>query len=258
MLPPSIGSLLASLVEAVCANCVHALTHPPHAGTERRLNAVPGPLGGVSATTHSAAIVPSNGTGQGPNAVYGKTPRTAKQNKTEPDDADNIGAHTLISFAARGIQTKPKLPSRRRRRLKLPSRRRGGPGGLYGPALYRSHRKHQLLTHQPDLTLPEYIRHIMSPEFKGKNARNDKHKSVRSLLPKSVQSRLQGEANGAKAINAVFLDEWKNLTPYERDQYNACAKQITQRTLAAKQQALSDKSTANKIDGEPMETTRED
>ena len=98
----------------------------------------------------------------------------------------------------------------------------------------------------------------MSPEFKGKNARNDKHKSVRSLLPKSVQSRLQGEANGAKAINAVFLDEWKNLTPYERDQYNVWAKQITQRTLAAKQQALSDKSTANKIDGEPMETTRED
>jgi hypothetical protein len=73
-----------------------------------------------------------------------------------------------------------------------------------------------------------------------------------------VQSRLQGEANGAKAINAVFLDEWKNLTPYERDQYNVYAKQITQRTLAAKQQALSDKSTANKIDGEPMETTRED
>jgi len=218
--------------------------------------AVPGHLGGVSATTHTAAIVPSSGTSQGPNAVYGKTLCTAKQNKS--DDADNIGAHTLLSFAARGIQTKPKLPIRQRPRPKLPGRRRGGPGELYGPALYRSHRKYQLVTNQPNLTLPEYIRHILSPEFKGKNARNDKHKSVRSLLPKTVQSRLRGEANGAKAINAYFLSEWKHLSPNEKDQYNKYAKDITQRTLAAKQRALSDKSTANKINGEPMETTRED
>jgi hypothetical protein len=106
--------------------------------------------------------------------------------------------------------------------------------------------------------LQEYIRHILSPEFKGKNARNDKHKSVRSLLPKTVQSSLRGEANGAKAINAYFLNEWKHLSPNEKDQYNRYAKDITQRTLAAKQRALSDKSTANKINGEPMETTCKD
>jgi hypothetical protein len=151
------------------------------------------------------------------------------------DNADKFGAQSLIALAAQTLpdgtgnanQTK-----RKRGGLQQGGMQQGGlqQGGLQGVDMYISHVKQKILTNQPNLTLVDHLRHLMSPASKGKNARNNVlHESAHNL-PKHARKRLRGTSNGMKTFNDHLVDVWNNeLSPSQRDPYNKWAKEITQR-----------------------------
>ena len=227
--------------DAPCSSSKHSMLVPspeaslePSAATTNCFLAVTAPTR-ASSTPRSAAIATSSGTRhRHRDAVCKNALVTVEQDKMDHDDADKIGAQSLIALAARTLpdgtgnanQTKRKRGGLQQGGMQQGGMQQGGlqQGGLQGVDVFVSHVKQKILTNQPRLTLVQHLRYLMSPASNGENARNNVLHESAHKLPKRARKRLRG------TFNDYLVDVWNNeLSNDQREPYNKWAEEITRR-----------------------------